>query len=236
MRSCIIASVVVELVWWATLYAQSSVNNVGAGCALQLDGVSNYIEIPPSSALQLTGNATIEGWVKLYAYPNNGPETYVFINTISPDFWGIFLGIASTTGGARGSVVIANVQYNLDAPSPVPLDQWVHLAVVRDNTQLRLYQNGILVASRSIPSGNLRTGWAASRIGKSQDYRQPNFPGTIDEVRVWNYARTQTEIKRDMCRRLTGTEPGLVGYWRFDECNGTIANDSSPYGNNGTLY
>ncbi len=62
------------------------------------------------------------------------------------------------------------------------------------------------------------------------------FAGTIDEVRIWNYARSQTEIRRDMCRRLTGNEPGLVGYWRFDECSGNIAFDASGNGNHGTLY
>jgi len=35
---------------------------------------------------------------------------------------------------------------------------------------------------------------------------------------------------------LTTQESALVGYWKFDEGSGTTANDSSGYGNNGTLY
>ena len=38
------------------------------------------------------------------------------------------------------------------------------------------------------------------------------YAGTLDEVRVWNVARSQSEIQRDMGRRLAGTEPNLVAY------------------------
>ena len=32
------------------------------------------------------------------------------------------------------------------------------------------------------------------------------------------------------------SQKGLVGYWRFDEETGSTAKDSSPYGNDGTIY
>ncbi len=54
-------------------------------------------------------------------------------------------------------------------------------------------------------------------------------------MRLWNVARTAEEIRESMNRHLIGNEPGLVGYWRFDEGTGEIAFDSSNNGNNGTL-
>jgi len=69
-------------------------------------------------------------------------------------------------------------------------------------------------------------------IGFSNDALDRFFAGLIDEVRIWNYARTQAEIQATMNTTLKGNEPGLVGYWNFDD--GT-ANDSSPYRNHGTL-
>lgn len=42
------------------------------------------------------------------------------------------------------------------------------------------------------------------------------FEGEIDEMRVWNVARTEAQIKATMSSSLTGSEPGLVAYWRFN--------------------
>jgi hypothetical protein len=36
--------------------------------------------------------------------------------------------------------------------------------------------------------------------------------GAVDELRIWNIARSQAEIQATMAVHLTGTEPGLVGY------------------------
>jgi len=48
------------------------------------------------------------------------------------------------------------------------------------------------------------------------------FRGYIDEVRVWKVGRTQEEIVSTMSKTLTGAEPGLQYYWRFDEGRGTV--------------
>jgi hypothetical protein len=62
------------------------------------------------------------------------------------------------------------------------------------------------------------------------------FHGKIAEVRIWNIARTQTEIQSDMFTQLSGTETGLVGYWPFDEGSGMIVNDHSENENTGYLH
>lgn len=54
----------------------------------------------------------------------------------------------------------------------------------------------------------------------------------LDEIRIWNRARTHKEIRSTMNAPLTGDEPGLAGYWNFDD--GT-AKDLSPNKNHGAL-
>ena len=61
------------------------------------------------------------------------------------------------------------------------------------------------------------------------------FNGLIDEVRIWNVARTQDEIQAAMSHHLEGTEEGLVGYWRMDEGSGQMLVDYSYNGNHGQL-
>jgi len=61
------------------------------------------------------------------------------------------------------------------------------------------------------------------------------WPGKIDEVRIWNVARSPAEIQTYFDRSLHGSESGLVAYWRFDEGNGNIATDFTGNGHTGTL-
>jgi hypothetical protein len=56
------------------------------------------------------------------------------------------------------------------------------------------------------------------------------FVGMMDEVRIWEDARTETEILNNMNRELTGSEEGLVAYYMFNEGAGQIAYDAT--GNN----
>ncbi len=57
----------------------------------------------------------------------------------------------------------------------------------------------------------------------------------MDELRVWNYALTENQVRQTMCKKLTGQEPGLIGYWTFDETTGNILNDKSLKHFNGLL-
>ncbi len=64
------------------------------------------------------------------------------------------------------------------------------------------------------------------------------FLGHIDEMRIWNEARTLQEIRDDMYRELTNpaSEADLVAYYQFNQSSGTILPDNSSNSNNGTLY
>ena len=74
--------------------------------------------------------------------------------------------------------------------------------------------------------------------------------GNIAEMRIWNVSRSGTDIANNNRRRLTGSEPGLVSYYKFNEGSGNTAkdfntsraadrkNDATIYGigNKGTLW
>lgn len=108
-------------------------------------------------------------------------------------------------------------------------DQWVHFAMTYDQTAVTLYVNGSFAmgtqgARKTVANGVLNTVLTTLTIGGNP--RGAYFNGYIDEFRVWNVARTQEEIMASMGHTLGGNEPGLVGYWKFDDGDGTVARDS----------
>src|SRR5690349_583599 len=103
---------------------------------------------------------------------------------------------------------------------------------------MKLYLNGLLAGTNNHTGSFAWIGGGKHNyLGRSNWHETtPNlnadFKGQMDEVRVWRTARSQTEIRENMLKTLRGNEPGLVGYWNFND--GT-AKDSSPGRHHGTL-
>ena len=120
----------------------------------------------------------------------------------------------------------------------IELNRWYHVAGVIDakSSVMRILLNGIEVARRDfgkdIHGGRLplRIGWAHREEGNQQS----PFAGQIDEVRIWNVARTEEEIFATMLTPLSGKEPGLVAYWQF-EGQGEKVIDVTGNGHDGKL-
>jgi hypothetical protein len=66
--------------------------------------------------------------------------------------------------------------------------------------------------------------------------RNWTFRGEIDEVQIWNVARSTAEVQADMRRTLVGDEAGLAAYYRMSNGSGTVLTDDSIYNWNGVLY
>ncbi|MDP6144472.1 MAG: LamG domain-containing protein [Acidimicrobiales bacterium] len=86
---------------------------------------------------------------------------------------------------------------------------WHHVAFTFENTELRLYVNGVMVHSGNVPAGVTPHPVAISKLGHW-------FLGKIDDVRIWNVARTETEINNAMTGPLQGNETGLVAYYTME--------------------
>ena len=92
----------------------------------------------------------------------------------------------------------ANGRGNREAfgPSKLPTGRWTHLAATYDGSFIRLYVDGEEV-SRTPESQNISSSSKPLDIGGDFDYGQ-GFEGLIDEVRIFNVARTPGEIRTDM--------------------------------------
>ena len=109
--------------------------------------------------------------------------------------------------------------------------EWSHIAVVANNSTTSFYFNGDLIATVNWVMDE----WNHIELGRNRSTQQPgNY--TVDQVSIWNTARTQTEIQGDMYNELTGDEDGLLVYWKGDAGEGEILYDHTGNANHATIY
>ncbi len=105
--------------------------------------------------------------------------------------------------------------------------QWHHVAGVidRDAGQMRIYVDGQEQTSVAVRTNDIFSHSSPLLLGatleSSSSYSR--FSGRMDEVRIWDTARSETEIQANQNQVLVGNEPGLAGYWRFEETAGLVA-------------
>jgi hypothetical protein len=110
---------------------------------------------------------------------------------------------ASTSSGptASGGGTFGGSGTNIMSPSALAANTWAHLAATYDGSTLRLFVNGVQVASKA-QTGNLAASSNPLQIGGDSIYGQ-YFAGRIDEVRVYRTALSQVEIQADMANPVT---------------------------------
>ncbi len=113
---------------------------------------------------------------------------------------------------------------------------WVHLAVVADGTDTKLYYNGAYVTTENWFEGT----WSEIEIGRNRNRDKPgNY--YLDEVRVWDAAISQANIQAWMHKTLSSSHPNysdLQVYFQMNSnsISGTTLLDASTNGNNATMY
>lgn len=198
--------------------------------ALAFNGQNNYITLNNPASLNFTGQMTIEAWVRPQA--TDGLRNIVAHGYTRSPNGEVFLRIGN------GSYQIGSwdgQEYLTSAAIPASdIGNWVHLAGLYDGMSWRLYRNGLEVSANQAARGAIAISenWA---IGARGTGTERFFQGQIQDVRIWNRALSNGEIRMNMSRRLRGDEPGLVGYWQLNEGQGTVANDLTRNGNAGTI-
>lgn len=201
---------------------------------LFFDGVDDAVQVPNVSGLLAPAQQVT--WEIRFRLA--GHEPYDTLMGFGNNDWDVRLDSTTT---ARCHWWDANgAQTFLDPVFPTPLDdgEWHTLALVWDgvNGQRRARLDGVQVYSATMPAGTMPRDMTASPtfwIGAVGGTR--NMHGWLSEVRVWATARTDAEIDRDAYAVLTGSEPGLVALWRFDDGDGTTLTDHGPNGLHGTI-
>jgi len=193
----------------------------------------NYTNDIGNENAYLFGNeVTMEAWILLSDLPQINEFWDVISRRISDSnpYYSYKLSVindGNNTNGPSFELSITNGSEFSYLVGRAPItsqyqNRWIHLAGVIDGTFMTLFLNGEQVAQVSqlfnFPTGII-TGVDRLEIGGS------GFKGGVDEVRLWNSARTRDQIVQNSQIVIAGNTQGLNGYWRLER----LENDGRSY-------
>ena len=201
--------------------------------SLSFDGTDDYIEVADSPSLSITGNLTVESWVKYDAVPT-ATANYPIVGKISlsnREGYALFYTKNATPGFNMQICSASTCSISTSYNEAIVANTWYHVVGRYDGTNIYIYVNGQL-RSTTPATTNATDGAGVLRVGYNVGNNYTNFSKLhIDTTRIFNYARTPSQIAYDF------NQGAPLAHWRLDECQGTVANNSGSLGSssNGTI-
>lgn len=201
--------------------------------ALLFDGVNDRVIIPGNTAYNVgTGNLTLEAWIR--ADSPSGSSIWEYIVTHYATGNGTGFGLALAYNGTP-SFTINGSGYGPGGTFNIRDGLCHHIAVVRKDTILSYYIDGVLLPGTSTSTAAINTTNPLC-IGSYNSTVSPSpFKGLIKELRIWNIARTPSQLLSNMSAVLPANSTGLTGYWRMNTTSGQTVTDFSLTANSGVL-
>lgn len=209
----------------------TSPTNTDTSCyALNFNGFSNAVEVPNNDLLNFgSGDFTFEAWIKAKTTQVSYPQI-LSKRGINEEYEGFLVGLN------YNGYLYAQFDGSHDGNGTTDLrdDHWHHIAVTRSSGSGVYYVDG--VQEGTFNNTNNISSLASLWIGfdKPAPYWSA-FNGLIDEVRIWNVARSQTQITNNANTNLLGTEAGLVAYYQMNEGSSSTVTDKTNNGFHGVL-
>ncbi|MBF0452311.1 MAG: tandem-95 repeat protein, partial [Candidatus Magnetomorum sp.] len=195
------------------------------------DGASGtYINLGAATHFNGLSEMTCEAWVK----------------PMSTKTWQEILHVQDNSGSTNAITFVLSNGHSLygyinqtafGCPHSVRIGQWNHLAYTwrASDGQIILYVNGEIVSSGTSSTSAVASGSGGNAYIGTLSGTSEFFDGSIDELRIWNSVRTQSEIRSSMHQECSGNETCLLACYHFNQASGTVLPDHGPYGINGTL-
>jgi len=202
--------------------------NASSQTGLYFDGINEFVLGTNNPSLDIT-DGCIEAWIKT---PHAGAEYRGIV--VKHETFSLYL--LDDVLVAWDGQILSPVSSEINLAD----DQWHHVALSFRNGMVdgsKFYVDGLPVKTITYHSPITSTSIAVGQGTDRTNYSAiQHFKGLIDQVRVWNTYRTETEILNYYNRPMNGDEEGLVMLWQFEEGSGILVNDVSGNDNSGTLY
>ncbi|MFE3945844.1 LamG-like jellyroll fold domain-containing protein [Streptomyces sp. NPDC059118] len=206
-----------------------------AETALSFDGEDGLATVDGKTPLPLgSGPYTVEMWLSAREWDATLLSASGEAASETPERWSLELtdaGKVTVLHDADGTrtAVTSSVEV------PADEDVYTHVAVVYDGTSATVHVNGVAGKAGKLPAGKGGpTRLTVGAAGGGED-AEGHFDGVIDEIRIWDRALPAAELDEGRSWRLSGDEPGLTRYYRFDAGSGTRMLDAAGAAAHGTL-
>ncbi|HZW04020.1 MAG TPA: Ig-like domain-containing protein [Anaerolineaceae bacterium] len=192
----------------------------GPGRAMLFDGSNDLIDVSHQPGLQ-PAEYTIEAWIYRTGTGTStglSPFRTAVCKGLSTEHFQLaFVGSGTQLNKAAFTLHNGTARQAIYSQTSIITFRWYHLAATYSAASggtMQLYVDGVLEASLT-GVGTPVNNTDPLRIGGTNGLGY--FSGQIDEVRIWNRARTAEEIRDTLARTLTGSEANLAAYYRFDQ-------------------
>lgn len=198
-----------------TLMNNASFADGKVGRAFSLDGVDDYVTVPDSASLDVTGTISIDAWI----YRNDATAEAGLLEKGAPGTNGVYeLAIYDHKFYFR----LNGAGLNMPSVTSLPVGTWTHVAGTYDGTTAKIYINGILDATQAY-SASIGTDNNPLYIGLYGTATK-HFPGLIDELEIFNRALLAEEIaaiysagSAGKCKpQCTPPPSDMVSWWGGD--------------------
>lgn len=202
--------------------------------SLSFDGDDDYVEISGNDDLAHNNSFSLSALIRI-PESNNNPWSSLVGGYLGYGYI-VYAGSNNDEGKLRLEINDGNghVTSNTDLRDGL----WHDISVTFDGNLACVYIDGIKENESSIStnfssstSHNLKFGGINHNAAGNE-----SFNGNISKVTIWDSALSQEAIQSNISSPINGSEPGLVGYWDFNEGEGSTLTDLSGNGNNGTIH
>lgn len=200
-----------------------TIGKVGAG--IKFDGSNDYVDLGTGSSMR-PSYVTVSAWIKTSATS----QFVLSSNHVATSKFGYALYINDTGLVRMTADGVSSALTLLTGTTAVNDNQWHYITGIYDGSKVYIYVDGRQdVTPATYAAGVLEYDSGSSVLGSYYPAGGYYFNGVIDNMRVYDYARTLAQIQWDYNRGAP------IAHYRLDECAGTVANDASGNGYTGTI-